>query len=143
MLCFSENLFCSSPGGTSSLLAIDAPQPRAEGSPEWLGVLGKERVPGVMVEVVQGSSSAYPCSFSCIYPCLSSGGFPSGSAGKKPPANKEMQQDPQVQSLGWEDPLEKEMANCSNILPGKIPWTEEHGGYSPGLVRSWSQKSQK
>ena len=89
MLCFSENLFCSSPGGTSSLLAIDAPQPRAEESPEWLVFsLGKKRVPGVMVEVVQGSSSAYPCSFSCIYSCLSSGGFPSGSAGKNHPANK-------------------------------------------------------
>ena len=33
-----------------------------------------------------------------------------------------------VQSLGWEDPLEKEMATCSNILAWKIPWTEEPGG---------------
>ena len=30
-----------------------------------------------------------------------------------------------VQSLGWEDPLEKEMAAHSSILAGKIPWTEE------------------
>ena len=33
----------------------------------------------------------------------------------------------QVQSLGWEDPLEKEMANHSSILAWKIPWTEEPG----------------
>ena len=31
----------------------------------------------------------------------------------------------QVQSLGWEDPLEKEMAICSSILAREIPWTEE------------------
>ena len=33
-----------------------------------------------------------------------------------------------VQSLGWEDPLEKEMATHSSTLPWKIPWTEEAGG---------------
>ena len=33
-----------------------------------------------------------------------------------------------VQSLGWEDPLEQEMATHSNILAWKIPWTEEPGG---------------
>ena len=32
-----------------------------------------------------------------------------------------------VQSLGWEDPLEKEMATQSSILAWKIPWTEEPG----------------
>ena len=34
----------------------------------------------------------------------------------------------QVQSLGWEDPLEKEMAVHSIILAQRIPWTEEPGG---------------
>ena len=33
----------------------------------------------------------------------------------------------QVQSLGWEDPLEEEMATNSSILAWKIPWTEEPG----------------
>ena len=33
----------------------------------------------------------------------------------------------QVQSLGWEDPLEKEMATHSSTLAWKIPWTEKHG----------------
>ena len=41
-----------------------------------------------------------------------------------------------VQSLGWEDPLEKEMAPHSSILAWKIPWTEEPGGLrSTGLQR--------
>ena len=33
-----------------------------------------------------------------------------------------------IWSLGWEDPLEKEMATHSSILAWKIPWTEEPGG---------------
>ena len=32
-----------------------------------------------------------------------------------------------VQSLGWEDPLEEEMATHSSILAWRIPWTEEPG----------------
>ena len=39
----------------------------------------------------------------------------------------------QVQSLGEEDPLEKEMATHSSILAWRIPWTEERGEvHSPG-----------
>ena len=33
-----------------------------------------------------------------------------------------------VRSLGWEDPLEKEMATHSSILAWRIPWMEEPGG---------------
>ena len=33
----------------------------------------------------------------------------------------------QVRSLGWEDPLEKEMAIHSSTIAWKIPWTEEPG----------------
>ena len=33
-----------------------------------------------------------------------------------------------LQSLGWEDPLEKEMATHSSILFWRSPWTEEPGG---------------
>jgi len=33
-----------------------------------------------------------------------------------------------VQSLAWEDPLEKEMATHSSILAWRIPWTEQPGG---------------
>ena len=36
-----------------------------------------------------------------------------------------------VQSMSWEDPLEKGMATHSVFLPGESPWTEEPRGYSP------------
>ena len=36
----------------------------------------------------------------------------------------------QVQTLGWEDLLEKELAKHSSLLAWKIPWTEEPGGGS-------------
>ena len=53
---------------------------------------------------------------------------------KNPPA---MQQT-RVQLLGWEDPLEEEMASHSSILAWKIPWTDE-----PGRLQSMgSQKIQ-
>ena len=42
-----------------------------------------------------------------------------------------------VQSLGWEDPLEKEMATQSSILAWNIPWTEE-----PGRLQSMGLRSQ-
>ena len=42
-----------------------------------------------------------------------------------------------VQSLDWDDPLEKGMATHSSTLAWEIPWTEE-----PGRLQSmWSQKS--
>ena len=37
-------------------------------------------------------------------------------------------QETQLQSLGWEDPLEKGMATHSRITAWRIPWTEEPGG---------------
>ena len=43
---------------------------------------------------------------------------------KNPPAMQETW----VQSLSWEDPLEKEMATHSSIFAWKISWTEEPGG---------------
>ena len=48
-------------------------------------------------------------------------GFPGGSAVKNPLAMQEMW----VRSLGWKDPLEKEMAAHSSILAWEIPWREE------------------
>ena len=48
----------------------------------------------------------------------------------------------QVQSLGWEDPLEEGMTTPSSVLVWRIPWTEEPGGLqSMGLQRvghDWS-----
>ena len=51
-----------------------------------------------------------------------------------------------VRSLGWEDPLEKEMATDSNILGCRIPWTEEPGGLpsmgSQRVRHNWVTKTQ-
>ena len=61
--------------------------------------------------------------------------YPSHSVVKNLPAMQETQE-MQVQSLGSEDPLEKEMATHSSILAWRIPWTEEPGGLqSIGLRR--------
>ena len=51
-------------------------------------------------------------------------GFPGGSVVKNPLANT----GDVGSALGWEEPLEKEMAIHSNILAWEIPWTEEPGG---------------
>ena len=46
------------------------------------------------------------------------------------------EQETQVQSLGWEDPLEEEMATHFSILAWKIPWIEDPSGLqSMGLQR--------
>ena len=43
-----------------------------------------------------------------------------------------------VQSLGWEDPLEKEIATHSSIRAWRIPWTEESGVLVRGVVKNWT-----
>ena len=45
-----------------------------------------------------------------------------------------------VQSLGQEDPLEKEMATDSSILAWEIPWTEEPGGLQSGGLQSMASQ---
>ena len=48
-------------------------------------------------------------------------------------------QETRVQSLGQEDPLEKEMATHSGIPAWEMPWTEEPGGLqSMGMQKSWT-----
>ena len=44
-----------------------------------------------------------------------------------------------VQSLGWEDPLEKGMATHSSILSWRIPWTEKPGGLQSMELQSQTQ----
>ena len=48
-------------------------------------------------------------------------------------------------SLGWEDPLEKEMTTNSSILAWRIPRTEEPGGLATvrGVSQSWTRLSDK
>ena len=59
-------------------------------------------------------------------------GFPGGSVVK----NLLAMQETRVQSLGWEDPLEKEMATHSSVHVWRIPGTGEPGGLlSMGLHR--------
>ena len=53
---------------------------------------------------------------------------------KRPPAMQETR----VWSLGWEYPLEREVATHSSILAWEIPWTEEHGSYSSWGLKSWT-----
>ena len=53
--------------------------------------------------------------------------FPGGSDGKRLPAMRETQ----VQSLGREDPMEKERATHSSIFAWEAPWTEEPGALQP------------
>ena len=64
-------------------------------------------------------------------------GFPGDSVVKNLPAVQEAQ----VQSLGLEDPLEKEMATHSSILAWEIPWTEESDGLQPMSSQSQTQLS--
>ena len=68
-----------------------------------------------------------------LYLCIV--GFPDSSAVKSLPAMQETW----VQSLSWEDPLEKEMAIHSRILIWEISWTEEPGRLkSMGSQKSWT-----
>ena len=72
-------------------------------------------------------SLSYPILFYLILFCnilFYSMGFPGGSVVKNLPAKQEMQ----VQSLGQEDPLKKEIATNSSILTWEIRGSEETGG---------------
>ena len=65
-------------------------------------------------------------------------GFPGGSVVKNPPTMQETW----VQSLSWEDPLEKGVATHSCILAWRIP--KDRGGWRAtvhGVTKSWTQLS--
>ena len=76
----------------------------------------KENSSGVQREVLKSS-------LSLLNWVLLTRGFPSGSAVK----NLLALQETRVQSLGWEDPLEKENGNPLQDLAWEIPWTEKPG----------------
>ena len=71
--------------------------------------------------------------YTCLHYVYTLMGFIGGTVIKNSPAMQETR----FLSLGWEDPLEKEMATHSGILALEIPWTEEPGGL---LSTGW-QKS--
>ena len=74
-----------------------------------------------------------PCTLAFVQAPPFSWGFPGGLVAKNPLAVQEMK----VQSLGWEDIMEKEMATCSNILAWEIPWTEEPEGLQSVGSQEW------
>ena len=85
---------------------------------------------------ILGFSPLYCCSLllqgqNSTYPVKVRGGFWGSSlvaqSVKNPPAMQEIP----IQSLGQEDPLEKEMATHCNILAWETPWTRSLAGYSP------------
>ena len=83
-------------------------------------------------EVPGQPSQKMDCTVPIIQVVLGYGGFPGGPEGKASACNV----GDRVRSLGWEDPLEKEMATHSSTLAWKIPWTEE-----PGVAKSPTQSS--
>ena len=64
-------------------------------------------------------------------------GFPGGSVVKNLPVKQEMQK-MLVQSLGLEEPLEKEMATHSSVLAWEIPWSEEPRSLQSTGSQSWT-----
>ena len=56
---------------------------------------------------------------------------------KNPPSKQETW----IQSLGWEDTLEKELATHSSILAYKIPWMEKAGRLLHEAAKNWTQLS--
>ena len=71
----------------------------------------------------------------------------SGYLGVSPVAhtvkNPSAMQETQVQSLGWEDPLEKGMAAQASILAWRTPWTEKSGGLQSMGSQSQTRLSNK
>ena len=55
--------------------------------------------------------------------------------------NLPMMQETQVQSLVWEDPLEKKMTTNSSIRAWETPWTEEPGRLQSTGLQSWTRLS--
>ena len=79
-------------------------------------------------------TTIWPSELGILPTSLPENRLPRGSVIKNLP----VMQETWVWSLGWEDPLEKEMATQSSIFAWEIPWTEE-----PGRLQSMvSQKSQ-
>ena len=76
-----------------------------------------------------GDGSLIPQQGGCIH---NSKDFPVAQTVKNLP----VMQETRVQSLGWEDPLEKGMAIHSSVLAWRIPWTEKPGGLVCGVAKS-------
>ena len=73
--------------------------------------------------------------------CSAVSGFPRGSAGKEFPPPPPAMRETWVQSLGWEDPLEKGKATHSSILAWRIPWTSPRGRKESGMTEDFHPTS--
>ena len=80
---------------------------------------------GSFDSVFCGITAPFFCILACLRVCLCP---PRASLVAQTVKSLPAMQETWVQSLGWEDPLEKEMATHSSILAWKIPWMEEPGG---------------
>ena len=67
-------------------------------------------------------------------------GLPGSASGKEPACHCRQMEETWVWSLGWEDPLEEDMATHSSILAWRIPWTEEPAG--PTVHRVTNSRTQ-
>ena len=65
-------------------------------------------------------------------------GFPDGSADKEFTCNEQDTQEMGFQSLGWNDPLEEEMATHSSMLVWEILWTEECSSLQSLGLQNWT-----
>ena len=74
--------------------------------------------PDCMMLKTRGPLVLSSCNSSLLY--LPSSGFPIGSAGKESTCNPPAMRETWVQSLGWEDPLEKGTATHSSVLAWRI-----------------------
>ena len=97
----------------------------------WGCILGP--APGLVLELLGRADappgSSAPCWGHSVF-CLNHSqpqAFPGGANGKEPTCQCKRHKRQGVQSLGWEDPLEKEIETQSSILAWEIPWTEEPG----------------
>ena len=87
------------------------------------------------IEHLQVKTHAVTSEVPILISATPSGGFPGGSVVKNLPTMQEMP----IWSLGWEDPLEKDMTTHSSILAWEIPWMEEPGGLQfMGLQKNWT-----
>ena len=89
-----------------------------------------------IVGIIYFKLVAFPDLTICVNASL-----PSASPVAQSVKNLPAVQETQVRSLGWEDPLEKEMATHSNILAWKISWTEEPGGLQSMGSQRWTRLS--
>ena len=109
-------------GNLGSIYGSGRSPGEGNGKPHWYSCLGNPMDRGAWWATVLGvakSRTRLSDQHTHFYRCSAC-----GSDGKESPAMQETR----VRALGWEDPLEKEMATHSSVLAWEIPWTKKPGG---------------